>query len=213
MGIGRLAQAAPARAVFVDRDGVINRNVFNPATGAYESPHRPGDFHLAEGAVPALARLQAAGFRLFLVSNQPSYAKGKTTLAMLEAVHARLVEALNAAGVTFSAFYYCFHHPESKVPDYGGPCACRKPSPFFLLKAADEFGLDLARSWMVGDRVTDVECGRAAGVHTIRVKEDHPAMRRADEMLAEFDAQNLAHAADIIIAQAAACMAEVGGGN
>ena len=60
MGIGRLAQAAPARAVFVDRDGVINRNVFNPATGAYESPHRPEDFHLAEGAVQALARLQAA---------------------------------------------------------------------------------------------------------------------------------------------------------
>jgi D-glycero-D-manno-heptose 1,7-bisphosphate phosphatase len=210
MGIGRLARAAPSHAVFVDRDGVINRNIFNAETGAYESPHRPQDFHLAEGAVPALARLQAAGFRLFLVSNQPSYAKGKTTLAMLEAVHARLVEALNAAGVTFSAFYYCFHHPESELPGYGGPCSCRKPSPFFLFKARNEFGLDLAQSWMVGDRVTDVECGRAAGVHTIRVMEDHPATRRADEMPAEFEARDLAHAVDVILARTAVRTADTG---
>jgi D-glycero-D-manno-heptose 1,7-bisphosphate phosphatase len=149
-------------------------------------------------------RLQAAGFRLFLVSNQPSYAKGKTTLAALEEIHCRLVEALNATGIAFSAFYYCFHHPESNVPGYGGPCACRKPSPFFLLKARDEFGLDLAGSWMVGDRVTDIECGRAAGAHTIRVAEDHSATRRDGELEAEFEALNLAHAADVILARTAA---------
>ena len=201
MGIGRLARAASNYAVFLDRDGVINRNVFNPRTGVYESPHRPEDFHLADEAMPALARLQAAGFRLFLVSNQPSYAKGKTTLAMLEAIHDRLADALNAAGVTFSAFYYCFHHPESTVPGYGGPCSCRKPSPFFLFKARDEFGLDLTQSWMVGDRVTDIECGQAAGVHTIRVMEDHPAARRADERPAEFEARDLVHAAAVILAR------------
>jgi D-glycero-D-manno-heptose 1,7-bisphosphate phosphatase len=210
MGIGRLAPAAPNRAVFVDRDGVINRNVFNAETGAYESPHRPEDFHLADGAIPALARLETAGFRLFLVSNQPSYAKGKTTLAMLEAVHGRLMDALKAARITFSAFYYCYHHPESKVPGYGGPCSCRKPSPFFLFKARDEFGIDLAQSWMIGDRVTDIECGRAAGVHTIRVAEDHPATRRADEMPAEFEVRDLAQAVDIILAPAATHAADVG---
>jgi D-glycero-D-manno-heptose 1,7-bisphosphate phosphatase len=210
MGIGRLGRAASNHAVFVDRDGVINRNVLNPRTGTYESPHRPEDFHLADGAVPALARLQAAGFRLFLVSNQPSYAKGKTTLAMLEDIHGRLVDALNAAGIVFSAFYYCFHHPDSKVLGYGGPCSCRKPSAFFLFKAADEFGLDLAQSWMVGDRVTDVACGRAAGVHTIRVAEDHLATRRADETPAEFEAQDLAAAADVILARMAVCAADAG---
>jgi D-glycero-D-manno-heptose 1,7-bisphosphate phosphatase len=213
MGIGRLARATCAHAVFVDRDGVINRNVFNPQTGAYESPHRPEEFHLTDDALPALARLQAAGFRLFLVSNQPSYAKGKTTLAMLEAIHGCLVDALNAAGIIFSAFYYCFHHPESEMPGYGGPCSCRKPSPFFLFKARDEFGLDLAQSWMVGDRVTDVECGRAAGVHTIRVVEDHPATRRADEMAAEFEARNLAQAADVILARTTRRTADADSGD
>jgi len=188
-----------ARAIFLDRDGVINANVYNPTTGEYESPHRPEDFRLIQGALPAIGRLRDAGFLLFLVSNQPSYAKGKTPLVQIEATHARLVEALHQAGISFSAFYYCYHHPQGVVPGYSGPCECRKPSPYFLLKARDEFALRLDESWMIGDRVTDIECGRAAGVRTIRVAADHPAQRLPDETAAEFDAPNLTQATDIVL--------------
>ena len=111
MGIGPVR-----RAVFLDRDGVINRNILNPVSGEYESPHRPEDFELAPGALNAIARLRTAGYRLFLVSNQPSFAKGKTSLEAIQAIHARLQTALDGAGIAFDAFYYCYHHPDGIVP-------------------------------------------------------------------------------------------------
>ena len=98
MGIDQIASAS---AVFLDRDGVLNRNVFNPATGEYESPGKPEDFQLAPGAMAALHILKQSGFLLFLVSNQPNVAKGKSTLAELHSVHERLESALRQAGVAF----------------------------------------------------------------------------------------------------------------
>src|ERR1039458_8963226 len=102
-------QVGGVRAVFLDRDGVLNRNVLNPATGEYESPGRPEEFHFVSGVFPALLRLQEAGYLLFLVSNQPNYAKGKNTLEELHAVQALVLAGLNHAGIRFAAFYYCFH--------------------------------------------------------------------------------------------------------
>jgi len=159
------------RAVFLDRDGVINRNVLNPATGLMEAPLTAEDFDVLPGVREALRRLQAAGYLLFVVSNQPNVAKGKSTLEDLRAIDAALRDALDAMQVRMAAVYYCLHHPEGIVQGYAGPCACRKPSPYFLRKATGEFGIDLAESWMVGDRATDVECGRAAGVRTALVGE------------------------------------------
>lgn len=196
MGIDQVDRAA---AVFLDRDGVLNRNVFNPATGEYESPGRPEEFKLAPDVMPSLSALQSAGFRLFLISNQPNYAKGKSSLEELEAVHQRLLGELEKARIRFSAFYYCFHHPKGIVPEYSGPCECRKPSPYFLLKARDEFGISLADSWMVGDRATDIECGVAARVRTIRVAEDHPATRSDQEIQADFEAKDLPEAVRLIL--------------
>jgi D-glycero-D-manno-heptose 1,7-bisphosphate phosphatase len=197
MGINKVALSS---AIFLDRDGVLNRNVLNPSTGEYESPGRPEDFRLAQDVMPALSALQSAGFRLFLVSNQPNYAKGKSTLEELQAVHERLLGELRRAQIQFSAFYYCFHHPRGINPEYSGSCECRKPSPYFLLKARDEFAISLTHSWMVGDRVTDIECGVSAGVRTIRVEEDHPAVRPAGEMQADFEAKNLTDAVRLILA-------------
>jgi D-glycero-D-manno-heptose 1,7-bisphosphate phosphatase len=159
------------RAVFLDRDGVINRNVFNPASGEYEAPLTAADFTLAPGALEALRRLQRAGFLLFVVSNQPNYAKRKASLEELAAIDATMRRELAAAGVAFAGVYYCLHHPEGVVPEYSGPCACRKPSPYFLLRAMRDFGVEAAHSWMIGDRDTDVLCGRAAGVRTIFIDE------------------------------------------
>jgi D-glycero-D-manno-heptose 1,7-bisphosphate phosphatase len=188
------------RAVFLDRDGVLNRNVLNPSTGEYESPGKPEDFVLVPDVFVSLRRLQDAAYLLFLVSNQPNYAKGKNTLEELKQVQAVLAEKLLDAGIHFTDFYYCFHHPQGVVASHSGACECRKPSPFFLKKAAAEFSVSLADSWMVGDRATDIECGLAAGVRTVRVREDHPAKRKTDEPVPDFEAQDLAGAVSFILA-------------
>jgi D-glycero-D-manno-heptose 1,7-bisphosphate phosphatase len=184
-----------SRAVFLDRDGVLNHNVFNPLTGTYESPHRAEDFKLLPGVLEGLALLQDTGYRLILVSNQPSYAKGKTSLATIGAIHQRLADALNGARILFDAFYYCLHHPDGIIPEYSGRCECRKPSPYFLLQAKAKFNLDLAHSWMIGDRETDILCGRAAGVRTVRVAADHPVPEPVEGTAADRTARDLADAA------------------
>lgn len=166
------------RAVFLDRDGVLNRNIWNPATSAYESPLTPEQFELLPNVIPALQVLKDSGFLLFLVSNQPNYAKGKASMSMLDAIHRRLESALADAGVQFAAYYYCFHHPV-----FTGKCICRKPSPYFLFKARDTFGVNLAQSWMVGDRATDIQCGRAAGVRTIEISGAIASKAGADKIV------------------------------
>ena len=152
----------PRRAVFLDRDGVLNWNVYYRDTGAWEAPRLPHEFVLIPGALSALRVLADAGFLLFLVSNQPNCVNGKSTGAALEAMHHRLLDALAAAQVHFADFFYCTHHPRIT-----GPCPCRKPSPYFLKKAAQEHHILLHESWMIGDRSTDMACGRAAGARTI----------------------------------------------
>jgi D-glycero-D-manno-heptose 1,7-bisphosphate phosphatase len=183
------------RAIFLDRDGVINRNVLNLDTGEYEAPLSPAELHVLPGVLDALQQLQTAGFLLFLVSNQPNYAKRKSSLADLYAIHAKLQRELHNGGIAFAASYYCLHHAQGTRPGYSGPCACRKPSPYFLLRAIREFSLDPSQSWMIGDRPTDVLCGHAAGVRTILVASETP--RLADAM-PNHVAPNLSSAAELI---------------
>ena len=197
MGIDQVAR----RAVFLDRDGVLNRNVFHPESGAFESPLVPEDVQILPGVIESLLKLQTADYLLILVSNQPSYAKGKVSLATLDAIHCKVMESLESSGVTLAAMHYCLHHPQGIVPGYSGPCECRKPSPYFLLEDAKRYGLDLKGSWMVGDRNADIACGQAAGVRTIRVREDHPATRDPLDLHAEFEADDLASAAAIILTE------------
>ena len=156
-------------AIFLDRDGVLNPTVFNPATGRMESPLTARDFHLCEGVIPALHHLQEAGYPLILVSNQPNYALGKCSYDTHRVIRHQLEMQLEAAGIRFTRSCYCLHHPKGITPGYSGPCECRKPSPWFLLQARDDLALNLRDSWMIGDQPTDTECGRAAGVRTIRV--------------------------------------------
>ncbi len=166
MGAG---QSPRRRAVFLDRDGVINRNILNPATGKHEAPLTAADFSLLPRVPQALRQLRRAGFLLFLVSNQPNYAKRKSSLEELNSIDRALRRELARMRVKFAGIYYCLHHPDGEVEGYSGPCACRKPSPHFLLRAIRQFGLDGEQSWMVGDRATDIQCGIAAGVRTILI--------------------------------------------
>ena len=197
MGAGKIKKP---RAIFLDRDGVLNYNVLNPLTGEFEAPLRPEDFRLIPGVLESLAVLRDSGFLLFLVSNQPNYAKGKVTLDALEGIHNRLESALDEAGIAFRGFNYCLHHPEAVVPSLLGPCQCRKPSPHFLLKAQDEHAIDLSKSWMIGDRVTDVQCGKAAGVRTIRIVDEEAQACETLDSAADFIATSLGSAVSILLA-------------
>jgi D-glycero-D-manno-heptose 1,7-bisphosphate phosphatase len=156
-------------AIFLDRDGILNDLVFYPDTGEWESPRSAADLRIVPGAGVVLRALAEKGWPLFLVSNQPSFAKGKTSLEALLAVHDSLLAYLAGYGVHLTKAYYCFHHPKGVVPGFDGPCSCRKPSPHFLLQAASRFGLDLSASWMVGDQDLDLLCARNAGCRSILI--------------------------------------------
>lgn len=169
-----------ARAVFLDRDGVINALVHYEDTGEYESPRTPADFDLLPDVIPALQSLQKAGWSLLLVSNQPSYAKGKTTLENLNAVHDLLHAYLQQQAVGFTQYYYSYHHPAAIVPELRGESGFRKPNPGFLRLAERQYRLDLHASWMVGDRDSDVLCGQRAGCRTAQINYQYSEANRGD---------------------------------
>ena len=200
MGIGALTTLLPA--VFLDRDGVINEDVFYPETGEWEAPLQPEDLVLRPGVLPALQRLAASGFVLVLVSNQAAHAKGKVPLEALMAVDARLRAMLAEAGIAFAEFCYSYSHPDGVVPGFSGPSLERKPGPYFLLVAAARHGLDLAKSWMIGDRDTDIGCGQAAGTRTILVDNPH-AGAKAGAAVPDFRCADLPAAVACILGAAA----------
>lgn len=148
---------ALSRAVFLDKDGTL----------VYDVPYNvdPARLRLRAGAGPALARLQAAGFRLIVASNQPGVALGLFTEAELAEVEEELAGQLEPWGVRLDASYHCPHLPPAAGEDPA--CDCRKPQPGLLRRAAVDHGLDLCRSWMVGDILDDVEAGHAAGCRAV----------------------------------------------
>jgi D-glycero-D-manno-heptose 1,7-bisphosphate phosphatase len=151
------------RAVFLDRDGVINVD--------HGYVHKVEHFRFVPGSDVALARLQAAGWRLVVVTNQSGLARGLYSTDDYERFTAHLQQQLGAAGVRLDAVLHCPHLPDAAVDAYRLACNCRKPGPGLLLQAARELSLDLAASVIVGDRLSDVQAGRAAGVgHCVLVR-------------------------------------------
>jgi histidinol-phosphate phosphatase family protein len=149
------------RAIFLDKDGTLIEDVpynVNPAL-----------LQLTWRAGSALQMLQQMDYRLVVVSNQSGVARGLFTEAALDGVSARLGALLAQYGVTLDGFYYCPHSPDGAVARYAMHCTCRKPLPGMLLRAARERGIDLARSWMIGDILHDVEAGRRAGCRTVLI--------------------------------------------
>jgi D-glycero-D-manno-heptose 1,7-bisphosphate phosphatase len=156
-------------AVFLDRDGVINPMVYNPEFGIVDSPAHPGEFTLMPGVGQAIAMLNGLGLPVIVVSNQPGIAKGHFTQALLEAMTDKMLNEIRAQGGMIDAVHHCLHHPNALLEEYRIACDCRKPKPGLLLRAARELEIDLACSYMIGDGVTDVLAGRAAGTATIFV--------------------------------------------
>jgi D-glycero-D-manno-heptose 1,7-bisphosphate phosphatase len=179
---------APRRlrpAVFLDRDGVINR------VQLYRGNPRPpallADLVILPGVAEALSTLKAQGFALIVVTNQPDVARGTASVASVASIHAQL-----AASLEIDAILTCFH-------DDGDACDCRKPKPGLLLQAAEAFGIDLRSSFMVGDRWRDIEAGRQAGCRTFWINGGY-LERQA--VAYDFRVRTLPEAAAVILAQA-----------
>ena len=157
------------RAVFLDRDGVINAMWYDREHGLVDSPGNPEQLELLPGAARGIRLLNEMGLLTVVVSNQPGIAKGRFTVPLLEAMTAKMVEDLQASHARLDEVLCCLHHPQALEPAYRKECACRKPKPGLLFSAAEELGIDLSRSYMVGDGLTDIQAGHAAGCRTIWV--------------------------------------------
>ena len=148
-------------AVFLDRDGTINEQM-----GYVNHLSR---FQLLPGVARAIRSLNEAGLPVVVVTNQSGLARGYFPESLLEAVHAEMYRLLAQEGARLDGLYVCPHHPEAKEERFRLDCDCRKPRPGLLERAAAELGLDLGRSYMVGDRWSDLRCGAAVGATTVLV--------------------------------------------
>jgi D-glycero-D-manno-heptose 1,7-bisphosphate phosphatase len=154
-----------ARALFLDRDGVVNEEI------AYL--HRAEDVRLVAGTADAIARFNAAGVPVVVVTNQGGIARGLYGEADLAAVGARIAELIRPARI--DATYHCPHHPEGKLATLAVECECRKPRPGLLERAARELGLDLGGSCLVGDKASDMEAARSVGARAVLVRSGYGA--------------------------------------
>lgn len=150
------------RAVFLDRDGTVN------VEKSYL--HHPKEFEFIPGAPEAIRLLKEAGFVVIVVTNQSGVARGYYDEEAVHRLHRFVDGELAAAGTGIDAYYLCPHHPLHGVGPYRVECACRKPLPGMILAAAAAHGIDLGRSWLVGDKAIDVEAGVAAGCRPILVR-------------------------------------------
>lgn len=151
------------RAVFFDRDGVLIED-----QGLLT---RVEQISVLDGAGPALSGLKRAGFLLIVVTNQAVVARGLVSERQLEEIHAAMCQRLQEAGAPpLDAIYFCPHHPQADLPEYRVACECRKPRPGLLLRAAQEHAITLERSFLIGDRITDIAAGSKAGCRTALVR-------------------------------------------
>jgi D-glycero-D-manno-heptose 1,7-bisphosphate phosphatase len=187
-------------AVFVDRDGVLNHLVRDPKSGFAESPLRAADVAIVAGAAKAICRLRAAGWLVICVTNQPAAAKGSVDLSTLREIHERVRSLLASEGGHFDGERICLHHPEGIVAELTGVCKCRKPEPGMLLDSAAEYGVDLSRSWMIGDTDADMKAGRAAGVRTVLVTADGSEHKRFGEVESDLVVVDIGDGVNAILA-------------
>jgi histidinol-phosphate phosphatase family protein len=155
-------------AIFLDRDGVLIRHV--------DYLSRVEDVELLPGVGEAVAAINASAYLAVIVTNQPMIAMGILTLEGLGAIHKKMEMLLAREHAFVDAIYYCPHHPDAgfpgEVPHLKVPCACRKPNPGMILQAAQEWNIDLSRSWMIGDREKDLIAGKRSGCTTVHLCSD-----------------------------------------
>lgn len=183
------------RAIFIDRDGTINREVTHLKS--------PDQVELLPGTAAAIRRLNRSGTLAVVVTNQPVVARGDVSLEGLGRIHARLESRLGAEGAFLDGLYYCPHHPDKgfpgEVPELKGHCNCRKPEPGLIDKACSDLGIGRHDSWMVGDTTSDVEAGRRAGLRTVLLRSGHAGTDAKHATRPDYIAPDLADAVEWIL--------------
>jgi len=193
--VARLNRRNRRRAIFLDRDGVLN----------IERDHltRAEQLELLPGAAEAVRLINRSEYLAVVVSNQPAIAKGFTSQQELDRIHARLETLLGAQRAYLDRIYYCPHHPEKgfpgERPEYKIACECRKPAPGMILRAAAELNVDLKGSLMIGDRTADILAGRRAGLKTILVRTGYGGNDDKYPCRPDFTFDDLLQAADFVI--------------
>ena len=157
------------RAVFLDRDGVINEIAYFPELGLLDSPLNANQFKLLPKVAEAIMLLNHLNLKVIVVSNQPAMAKGKMTIEAFEEIRLKMKSELEKKGAHLDGEYYCFHHPSARVAKYRVNCDCRKPSPGLFLRAKKDFALDLKECFVIGDSLTDVKAGKTVGSETFLI--------------------------------------------
>ena len=156
------------KAVFLDRDGTINKYV-----GFLRNID---DFELIDGVSEAIKKINQSGYLAIVVTNQPVIARGEVSWEKLNEIHKKMATLLGKNGAYVDAIYICPHHPdkgfEGERPEYKIDCDCRKPKPGLLRQAAKDFNIDLSQSIMIGDSDRDVEAGEAAGCKSVKVEQN-----------------------------------------
>lgn len=184
-----MKKPTPQRAVFIDRDGTIVEET--------HYLHRPEDVIIVKGAAAALKKLRRAGYLIFIITNQAGIGRGYYTEADMQRVHRHLLGVLGNDGATVDGVYFCPHHPDDR-------CNCRKPSPKFLFDAAAQFNIRLADSFMIGDRIGDLDAGHRAGARSILVRTGYGVdeiKKAGDKLPANHVAKDLPAAINWILKQ------------
>ena len=180
------------KAIFLDRDGTINKYV-----GFLRSIN---DFELVDGAAEAIKIINSSGYLAVVITNQPVIARGEITVDELNAIHAKLETELGKCGAYVDAIYYCPHHPDKgfvgEVAGLKFDGECRKPKPGLVIKAAEDFNIDIKKSWFIGDGKRDIECGKNAGCKTVLITSGESG---EGEFGQDLTAKNLLIASNMII--------------
>lgn len=172
----------PQKAIFLDRDGTINRHV-----GYVRNKN---DFELLPKVAKAIKKINESGYLVIVITNQPVIARGDVSFEELDLIHNKMETLLGLSGAYIDGLYFCPHHPDKgfkgEISELKFDCDCRKPKPGLIFKAAKDFNIDLNRSWMIGDDARDVGCGKNAGSKTVLLgKDDYNQDLTADDL---FDA-------------------------
>ncbi len=178
------------KAVFLDRDGVINREV--------DVLRSIKQLKLLPAAAKAVRKINKIGFLAVILTNQPVIARGWLTEKEMDKIHEVLIKRLDKKSAKIDAIYYCPHHPNANLKKYRLKCSCRKPNTGLIKKAAKELKIDIKKSFMVGDRTADILAGKRAGLKTILVKTGYAGKDGKYKVRPDFTAKNISGAVEII---------------
>lgn len=191
----RLSGRQLRSAVFLDRDGTINREV--------NHLNSPDQLELLPGVVDAIRRLNRNGTLAVIITNQPVVARGDLSFQDLDRIHARLESRLGAGGAFLDGIYFCPHHPDKGFPgevvELKGTCTCRKPEPGLIDQACRDLDIGRQDSWMVGDTTSDIEAGRRAGIRTVLLRTGHAGVDAKHVVRPDYTAPDLEDAVDWIL--------------